>query len=95
MFKAIYIPTMVKRAIAASIVGLSLAGGVVYASDDTDDHMSGEVPSAVSDALEAAGYTVKRVEMEDGLYEAYAMRDGNRYEVMLDRAGNIVEVEEE
>ncbi|MBN8291387.1 PepSY domain-containing protein [Rhodobacter sp. NTK016B] len=36
------------------------------------------------------GYEVRSVQTEDGMYEAYALKDGQRYEIYLDTALNIV-----
>ncbi len=36
------------------------------------------------------GYEVRSVQTEDGMYEAYALKDGQRYEIYLDTSLNIV-----
>lgn len=40
--------------------------------------------------LAAEGYEVRRIEAEDGMIEVYALRDGKRYELYLDRDLTVV-----
>lgn len=73
------------------IIALALAitlGGMAQASN------SAPVDAARIEAIKATlteqGYDVRRVKTEDGLYEAYAMKDGQRYEIYLDADLTIV-----
>jgi hypothetical protein len=43
--------------------------------------------------LTEQGYEVAKIKLEDGMYEAYARKDGQRYEVYLDAAFNIVKTD--
>lgn len=75
------------------IIALALAifaGGLASASDD-DGKLDTAKANQIKTQLIAEGYEVRKVEMEDGLYEAYAMKDGERYEIYLDSDLNIVE----
>lgn len=65
------------------------AGGLASASDD-DGKLDMAKAEQIKTQLTAEGFEVRKVEMEDGLYEAYAMKDGERYEIYLDSDLNIV-----
>ena len=78
------------------IIALALAiaaGSIAYASDDT------AVDATKADAIKAQlieqGYEVRKVEMEDGMYEAYAMKDGERFEIYLDADLNVIKTEKD
>ena len=43
--------------------------------------------------LTEQGYEVAKIKIEDGMYEAYAKKDGKRYEVFLNGDFEIVEIE--
>ncbi len=45
--------------------------------------------------LTEEGYEVGKIKIEDGLYEAYAKKDGKKYEVFLDAAFAVVRTEED
>lgn len=67
------------------IIALALAialGGMAHASNGTlvDTAKVEEIKAT----LTQQGYDVRRVKTEDGLYEAYAMKNGQRYEIYLD-----------
>ena len=77
------------------IIALALAicaGGIASASDD-DGKLDMTKADQIKTQLTAEGYEVRKVEMEDGLYEAYAMKDGAHYEIYLDSELNIVKSE--
>ena len=78
------------------IIALALAiaaGSVVHASDD----MAADPAKAavIKAQLTEQGYDVRKVEMEDGMYEAYAMKDGERFEIYLDADLNVVKTEKD
>jgi len=73
------------------ILALTLAltlGQMAHASDDArlDDAKVAEIKAALS----KQGYDVRRVKTEDGMYEAYAMKDGARLEIYLNDALEII-----
>lgn len=84
---------------ATAILALGLGvGAIAHASDDEGSEHAAPAPGVMEQLradLEAQGYEVRRIEMEDGLYEAYAMKDGQRFELYLDHNGNIVKEERE
>ncbi len=68
-------------------LALSLAGGTAFALEKGD--VLGTEPAALRQALEAQGFEVRKIEAEadDGgeALEAYALKDGKRYEIYVDR----------
>ncbi|SNR57525.1 PepSY domain-containing protein [Puniceibacterium sediminis] len=67
---------------------LLLAVGAAHASDAVvlDTAKSDEITST----LTAQGYEVRRVDVEDGMFEVYAMKDGKKMELYLDAALTVV-----
>lgn len=72
-----------KRIIATALA--ITAGTGALASDDY-----GALDTDIRGKLTAEGYEVRKIEAEDGRYEAYALKDGDRYEIYLDRDLKIV-----
>lgn len=67
------------------IVALALAlalGGIAQASDDA--RIDPAKAEQIKTRLTAQGYDVRRIKSEDGQYEAYATKDGIKYEIYLD-----------
>ena len=76
------------------ILLLALTAGVTHASDDPAVSSGGAATmEQVRTRLIDEGYDVRKIEMEDGRYEAYAMKDGMRYEIYLDRDLKIIKTE--
>ena len=50
----------------------------------------GKSMDEVKASLASLGYEVRKGEMEDGMIEVYALKDGKRYELYLDAALQIV-----
>jgi len=67
------------------------AGGLAAASDDATPDAA--TRDAIESKLAGQGYDVRRIEAEDGMYEAYALKDGERYEIHLDGDLDIVRSE--
>ncbi|MEQ8365683.1 MAG: PepSY domain-containing protein [Roseicyclus sp.] len=77
-----------------AILALSIALPVgAFASDDAV--LTPDVQAQVRTILEAEGYEVRQIEMEDGMIEAYVMKDGTRYEIYLNAALEIERVAED
>lgn len=55
---------------------------------------SGSVPAETAAQIRATlteqGYEVRKIKMEDGLYEAYVIKDGKKQEIYLDADLKIV-----
>ena len=81
---------MKRTSLTAIALGLSvlLAPVGVWASTT----LTSEQQTAVTDMLVAQGYEVRKLDQEDGMIEAYVLKDGKRYEVYVDAALKIVQV---
>ena len=77
------------------IITLALAialGSLAHASDD-DMGVDQATLQKINSHLTEQGYDVRKIEREDGLYEAYAVKDGDRYEIYLDSTLEVVKTE--
>lgn len=75
----------------AIALALLLPATAVLASGNSA--VSAEIESQITTMLIEQGYEVRSIEMEDGDYEAYALRDGARFEIYLDDSLTILRVE--
>ena len=74
-------PRRSRRLLSAGLAAVSEGG---YAGKTEDE---------ITQSLEAQGYTVRKIETEDGYLEAYALRDGQRYEFYVDpETGKVAKV---
>lgn len=64
------------------------------ANAETEAAPSTEVQAQITTLLTAQGYDVRRVALEDGLYEAYAVKEGHVYEVYLNESLEILRTNE-
>ncbi len=79
------------RTLTASLAlatALSLAAPVVHASSSA--RVNPEVATQIRDKLTSQGYEVRKIENEDGYYEAYVIKDGVRQELYLNSELEIV-----
>lgn len=74
-------------------LALTIALGTAASASDDDILADTATAQKITTHLTEQGYAVRKIELDDGLYEAYAMKDGQRYEVYLDSALNIVKIE--
>lgn len=86
--------TLIRLAAIAGATALSLTAFSAVASNYTGN-LSQEDQASVESSLKAAGYELRRMEMEDGKIEAYAVKDGMRYELLLDKEFKIIRVEQD
>lgn len=77
---------IVAIALAAAIAlpGAAFAGAKIKLTDANK--------AQIAQLLTEQGYQVGKIRIEDGLYEAYAKKDGGRFEVMLDGDFQIVKI---
>jgi len=75
---------------AAVAAGLALSLGFASASSELDGATLGKSADEIKASLVAQGYEVRKVKPEDGMLEAYAMKDGKRYEIYVDTATGAV-----
>ena len=74
---------------AALLIAATVATGLANAGDL---QLNDAVKQKITAILEAKGYQVGKIKIEDGLYEAYAKKDGTRSEVLLNEELEIVKV---
>jgi len=66
---------------SALLVGAALlASPAAFASDDVDP----AVKAKLTKQLKAEGYDVRKLQMEDGLIEAYAVKGNEKFELYFD-----------
>lgn len=73
-------------------LALTLPAAAAFASDSAP---SAETQAKIRDLLTGQGYEVRKIESEDGQYEAYAVKDGKKYEVYLNGKLEVVRVKED
>ncbi len=56
---------------------------------------SAEVEAQIRTTLTEQGYEVRKIEMEDGQYEAYALKDGKKLEIYMNDKMEIIRVKED
>ncbi|MDU8912685.1 PepSY domain-containing protein [Aestuariicoccus sp. MJ-SS9] len=73
------------------ILTLTLAALLpVAAFASGDDALDATTADQIRTRLTAEGYYVRKIEREDGMIEVYALKDGQKYELYLDAALNVV-----
>ncbi|SHJ24635.1 Peptidase propeptide and YPEB domain-containing protein [Palleronia salina] len=77
--------TLTTLLLAGTMAGAAFASSDVKLSDDTT--------AQIRQILAEQGYEVGKIKIEDGLYEAYARKDGHKYEVFLDADLAVVRTE--
>lgn len=73
--------------LAAMTTTAAFAAGSVELTDANKEHIRA--------MLTEQGYEVGKIKIEDGLYEAYAKKDGQKYEVFLNADFAVVRTEED
>lgn len=82
---------MNKNFAAAVFVSLALAAPAFAATVELTDANKAKI----AEMLSADGYEVGKIKLEDGLYEAYAKKDGQKLEILLNGDFEIVKTEED
>ncbi len=80
--------TITKTLTAATLAAALMTGTAAFASDGV--MLSDATRAQITEKLTADGYEVRKIKTEDGLYEAYALKDGKKYEIYLDAELNVV-----
>lgn len=83
---------MLKTLATPLILSLALSGAA-FASGKVE--LTDENTAQIRLLLTADGYEVAKIKIEDGMYEAYAKKDGQRYEVFLNGDFEVQEVRED
>ena len=58
-------------------------------------NLTPEVEQQIRDALSVQGYEVGKIKIEDELYEAYAKKDGSKYEIFLNEKLEVVKTKDD
>lgn len=81
---------MIKSVVTAIVLSSVTATGALASGSVT---LNEETKNQIRAVLTEQGYEVGKIKTEDGLYEAYARKDGKRLEVFLDADFAIVRTE--
>ncbi len=76
----------------SAALSAALLATAVHASEGVK--LTAETEQAVRSTLTEQGYEVAKIRIEDGLFEAYARKDGKKMEVLLDADYSIVRTQE-
>jgi hypothetical protein len=71
---------------ATAIACLALTANYAFASEDIDPALKDKVTKQMTDQ----GYDVRKIQMEDGMIEVYAVKDGKTAEIYLNDKLEIV-----
>jgi hypothetical protein len=85
---------MFKKTMIAVLATAAIAGTSITAFASEDDAVSVETQNQIRTTLEEQGYEVRKIKAEDGMYEAYAMKNGKRLEIYLDGDMKILNTKE-
>ncbi|WP_243613551.1 PepSY domain-containing protein [Shimia aestuarii] len=83
---------MLKPLTLAACMALAAPISAQASSDDSYDYarLTPETKAQIRAQLTEKGYEVRKIKMDDGYYEAYALKDGARLEIYLDKDLKIV-----
>lgn len=87
--------TRMTMIVAALCAAMTAQPALASEHGDDDDGMSMESRDEIRMMLEEDGWDVRKMEAEDGLIEAYVVKDGKSYELYLDETGEIVRRKEQ
>lgn len=82
---------MLKKYAIATVVMASLSLPALASGLVVTDEIAGKI----RETLTAQGYSVGKIKIEDGLFEAYAKKDGKKYEVFLNDKMEVVRTKED
>ena len=77
----------------ALVVAASLMVAPVAMADGDDEKVSPQVAEEITMKLEAQGYDVRDIEKDDDMFEAKVVKGGERFELELNQAFEIVKSE--
>ncbi len=82
------------KRIIAPLTALALALGA-SAATASGGAVPADIKDKITEQLTQDGYEVRKIEMEDGAYEAYALKDGKRYEIYFNADLEITRTEQD
>lgn len=77
------------------IIALALAIATGTLATASEMALDAAKTDQIKAQLTAEGYEVRKIEVEDGMYEAYAMKDGERFEIYLDADLKVIKTEKD
>ncbi|MHA6264690.1 PepSY domain-containing protein [Arenibacterium sp. CAU 1754] len=83
---------MFKKIIAPALLAATVATAV-FAAEPVE--LNDANTAKIREMLTEQGYEVGKIKIEDGMYEAYARKDGKKYEVFLDGDFAVIRTEED
>lgn len=83
---------MINRTVAALALAALLPATSALAANQ-EVNLTDEVADTIRTTLTEQGYEVGKIKTEDGLYEAYAKRDGKRLEIFMNADLEVVRTE--
>ena len=86
---------MIRKFILPAVLMSALAAPA-FASDYGSSgsvELNEENRAKINSMLTEQGYEAAKIKLEDGKYEAYARKDGERYEIYLDAGFKIMKIE--
>ena len=81
-----------KFSASAALLALTI---LLPGSAFADVNLTPEVEQQIRDVLSVQGYEVGKIKIEDGMYEAYAKKDGNKYEIFLNEKLEVVKTKDD
>jgi hypothetical protein len=78
-----------KPLFAAIAISLGLSGGIARAANEA--MLTDEKKAEITAMMVEQGYEVRSIQIEDGKYEVYAIKDGKTFELYLDDELNMLE----
>ncbi len=80
--------------IKKTVLIIALTTGLGFSAMASGEvQLNDESKSMITQILTEQGYEVGKIKIEDGLYEAYARKDGQKYEIFMDAEYNVVRTE--
>lgn len=81
---------MIRKFILPAVFASVLSGGAVAAATV---ELTEENTDQIRQILTEQGFEVGKIKIEDGLYEAYARKDGQKFEVFMNAEFHVVRTE--
>jgi len=75
-------------------LGLGLTAGAMAMASNYEN-ITEEMRAQITTQLESEGYDVRKIEQEDGMIEVYALKDGQRFEIYLDKDLNVSRIKQD
>lgn len=76
--------TDIRKLTAAAILGLSMLAAPMAMAESDEGEVDAATTEKVTAQLTAEGFEVRKLDLEDGMIEAYVVKDGETSTVFLD-----------